>query len=144
MTIPFALSIWTGQVDIIEEESGDGGEQPNYLKHPKIDPQFKFTRYTYQNGDCDYPGGTDGWDQCYSHIDPLLYDPSSCDVYPWPVRGGDILNCQKSTITILLVEYSLAARVQRTKLTSLDGLIILSLYPLRLVFVAITEHLGTD
>ena len=48
------------------------------------------------------------------------------------------------TIAILLVEYALAGMVQKNKLTTLDGLIILSFYPLSLVFVATMEHFGID
>jgi Ca2+/Na+ antiporter len=48
------------------------------------------------------------------------------------------------TISIVAVEYALAIMVQRNKLSTFQGFVILMFYPLSLVFVATLEHLGID
>lgn len=48
------------------------------------------------------------------------------------------------TISIVAVEYIVALSVQRNTVTTLDGLLVLMVYPLSLVFVATLEALGID
>ena len=48
------------------------------------------------------------------------------------------------TIAIVVVEYALSLMVQKDKLTTFQALVILSFYPLSLMFVATLEHLGID
>lgn len=48
------------------------------------------------------------------------------------------------TIAILVVEFAIGSFVQRSKMTTLEGFLVLSIFPLSLVLVAVLEALGFD
>ena len=48
------------------------------------------------------------------------------------------------TISIILVQFGIGALALRGKMTTYTGLIVLSLFPLSVVFVAVLEYLGLD
>jgi len=48
------------------------------------------------------------------------------------------------TIAILVVEFAMGIFVQKKKMTTLEGLVVLSIFPLSLVLVAVLEALGFD
>ena len=51
---------------------------------------------------------------------------------------------QFSSLRIVLVEAIMGALVQRTKMTTFQGLLVLSIFPLSLVLVATLEAFGLD
>ncbi len=51
---------------------------------------------------------------------------------------------QLSSLRIVLVEAIMGALVQRTKMTTFQGLLVLSIFPLSLVLVATLEAFGLD
>lgn len=51
---------------------------------------------------------------------------------------------QFSFLRIVLVEAIMGALVQRTKMTTFQGLLVLSIFPLSLVLVATLEAFGLD